>query len=375
MKMEDLALYHRGSVKDIYHTRDKEVLAFIFSDRYSVFDWGDMPDHILGKGKSLGFLAALFFDVLGKPASWSNWNAPSWVGEIDSLNLLSEFKEKGCPHHYLGQIDGAAESLLVKRVDVPKLEVEAGRYRYSHYKTKPINCLVPLEVIFRFGLPQGSSLFKRLDNDEYKRCLGIMQEPKVGDTFKRPVIEFSTKLEKTDRYLTYSEAAELSGLSDNEFSRLYSQTSLIALRLKDLFLESGIELWDGKFEFSFTGDLSNREFMLVDSIGPDELRLMADGEKLSKEFLRSFYRGSQWLELVEEMKKVSMTGWKAEVLKKYPNGPEPLSESYLETAAELYQSLAGSVGKSFGKHYDSNFKPLGDVAKQMKIIGKSEGQK
>lgn len=375
MKMEDLTLYHRGSVKDIYLTPDEGVLAFLFSDRYSVFDWGDMPDHIPGKGKSLGFLAALFFEVLGNPMSWRNWSPPNWIGEIDTLNLLSEFKEKGCPHHYLGQIEGVPESLLVKKVDVPKLEVDAGRYRYSHYKTKPSQCLVPLEVIFRFGLPQGSSLFKRLGNDEYKRCLGLMQEPKVGDTFKRPVIEFSTKLEKTDRYLTYSEAAELSGLSDNEFSRLYSQTSLIALRLKDLFLEVGIELWDGKFEFSFSENTNGRQFMLVDSIGPDELRLMVNGEKLSKEFLRSFYRGSDWLRLVEEMKMFSMTGWKAEVLKKTPNGPKSLSAAYLETATELYQSLAGSIGKIFGKGYSGKFMPLHEVAQQMKRIGKNEDMK
>ena len=44
-----------GSVKDLQIIKKptQEAMGvgrFLFSDRYSVFDWGEMPDHIEGKG-------------------------------------------------------------------------------------------------------------------------------------------------------------------------------------------------------------------------------------------------------------------------------------------------------------------------------------
>ncbi len=47
-----------GSVKDLVvlenPAKNKTGKAqFVFSDRYSVFDWGEMPDHIQAKGASL----------------------------------------------------------------------------------------------------------------------------------------------------------------------------------------------------------------------------------------------------------------------------------------------------------------------------------
>ncbi|HOK57378.1 MAG TPA: phosphoribosylaminoimidazolesuccinocarboxamide synthase, partial [bacterium] len=47
-----------GSVKDLSVIKLPEdgksgIGRFIFSDRYSVFDWGEMPDHIIDKGKSM----------------------------------------------------------------------------------------------------------------------------------------------------------------------------------------------------------------------------------------------------------------------------------------------------------------------------------
>ena len=39
---------------------------FDFSDRYSVFDWGEMPDHIPNKGAALCLMAAWNFEQLKK---------------------------------------------------------------------------------------------------------------------------------------------------------------------------------------------------------------------------------------------------------------------------------------------------------------------
>ena len=60
-----------GSVKDleIIKKPDKDehgIGRFHFSDRYSVFDYGEMPDIIENKGKALCMLSAYFFEILEK---------------------------------------------------------------------------------------------------------------------------------------------------------------------------------------------------------------------------------------------------------------------------------------------------------------------
>src|SRR5512138_438531 len=58
-----------GSVKDLEviekPTIDSSGIGrFHFSDRYSVFDWGEMPDHIEGKGAALCLMGAYCFERL-----------------------------------------------------------------------------------------------------------------------------------------------------------------------------------------------------------------------------------------------------------------------------------------------------------------------
>ena len=58
-----------GSVKDLkiispVVTDKMGIGRFHYSDRYSVFDWGEMPDLITGKGKALCMIGAYFFEKL-----------------------------------------------------------------------------------------------------------------------------------------------------------------------------------------------------------------------------------------------------------------------------------------------------------------------
>ena len=60
-----------GSVKDLQVIQKPTQTAmgtgrFLFSDRYSVFDWGEMPDHIEGKGAALCLMGAYCFEQLEK---------------------------------------------------------------------------------------------------------------------------------------------------------------------------------------------------------------------------------------------------------------------------------------------------------------------
>ena len=80
-------------------------------------------------------------------------------------------------------IDKPTPYLEVNRVAVLRPDYNDGQYDYAAYQSKPVNALVPLEVIFRFGVPAGSSLMKRVNDPSYLKALGLGQKPNFGDRF------------------------------------------------------------------------------------------------------------------------------------------------------------------------------------------------
>lgn len=93
-----------GSVKDLEVVKKPTetkmgVGRFVFSDRYSVFDWGEMPDLIEGKGEALCMMGAYCFERLeekgiqthcrglvnedGKVVRFDDLKAPSNVMEVN----------------------------------------------------------------------------------------------------------------------------------------------------------------------------------------------------------------------------------------------------------------------------------------------------
>lgn len=153
--------------------------------------------------------------------------------------------------------------------------------------------------------------------------------------FDRPVIEFTTKLERFDRPLTHQEARELSGLNEREWLSLLSTTEKIALKLKGIFAAADVTLWDGKVEFA-AGEYRDgaREIILVDSIGPDELRLTKNSTQLSKEIIRQYYRQTNWYAGLEAAKEKHGAQFK----EFYP-APPALPKEFKHALEEMYQLL------------------------------------
>lgn len=367
-------IIYRGSVKDIRGEKIGEGdYIFDYSDRYSVFDWGEMPDQLEGKGVALAYMADVLFKRLSDPKAWALWELPSFLESgiaerLKNSSTLYDLRKSGAAHHGKGLVDknlqpvqGEAKTNLyrVGAVSVlhPKENKGEGKviYDYSVYQERPTECLVPLEVVFRFGTPKGSSLLRRLKkNPDYLKELDQSQMPKEGAWLARPIVEFSTKLEPEDRYLTKKEAQTLAGMNDNEFEKLYDLNLLLALRLKDIFAELKLELWDGKFEFAFTGDSENdRSFKLVDSIGPDELRLMHKNVQLSKEVLRQFYTGSEWHLATRRAKDLASergeSNWKKLCIEELKQRPEPLSIDHKKLGESIYHSIANALAIHAGR--------------------------
>ena len=59
-------LLYTGSVKNVRGEVSESFCYFEYSDRYSIFDWGEMPDHIDQKGIALNRMGAAFFEYLEK---------------------------------------------------------------------------------------------------------------------------------------------------------------------------------------------------------------------------------------------------------------------------------------------------------------------
>ncbi|MEM3795850.1 MAG: phosphoribosylaminoimidazolesuccinocarboxamide synthase, partial [Archaeoglobaceae archaeon] len=227
-----------GSVKDMIVLKNPNGElgegVFEFSNRYSVFDYGEMPDKIDGKGASLCLISAFFFERL---------------------------EEKGIKTHYLGLLEGekvkmldelesATNKMKIRLVRVLRPEKKNG-YDYSVFKKERKNFLLPLEIIYRNKVPEGSSLLRRLERGEVKPEDFGLKDIKAGMKLEKPIIDFSTKLEDVDRYLSYREAKEIAGLSDEEFEELRALT----LKVNDLITERvsriGLENEDGKIEVAF----------------------------------------------------------------------------------------------------------------------------
>lgn len=350
---------YSGSVKEIFGDTNKSPYYFSFTNKYSIYDWGEMPDHISNKGKALTVLADIFFRFLEKPENWKSWKIPDRFSAESSLlqtNCFKQLQEWGVMHHSLGLRDkdlnmakGIGPYLAVQPIKVPNIDLVDNNYDYGFYQKKPVNALVPLEVIFRFGCPEGSSLLKRAQDKDYLKDLGISGELKYGQHFEHIVVEFSTKLEPMDRYLSYKEAQQIAGLTPVEFQNLITTTKLLSLRLYSLFDIAGVELWDGKFEFAFQTGGINRNFMLVDSIGPDELRLMYKDLHLSKEILRQAYQNSDWLKNMKLAKDVSKknpeVSWKTYLIEQLGSKPEPLNAVFLQFAEKIYPSIVNELQK------------------------------
>ncbi|HXH31309.1 MAG TPA: phosphoribosylaminoimidazolesuccinocarboxamide synthase [Bacteriovoracaceae bacterium] len=278
-----MKLVHKGSTKDVYSSRESYV--FSFSDRYSVFDWGEMPDQIAHKGASLAAFSKTVYRHLA------------------GLGIKTHFVDEAC----------GPEQMVIRPFEITRESPLPQRE----------NLFVPLEVIFRLGVAKGSSLLKKSPGfRELQR-------------FPSPMIEFTTKLERFDRPLSHQEARDLCGMNAAEWADLQSTTFTIATALKQLFGHSGITLWDGKLEFALAERVNgNREIVLVDSIGPDELRLTKDDVLLSKEIIRQHYRKAPWYQQLEVAKKEHGAAFKDHI-----SLPEKLPAAFKQAVSSMYQVL------------------------------------
>jgi len=352
-----------GSVKDLEimkkPTKDEMgVGRFIFSDRYSVFDWGEMPDLIEGKGAALCMMGAYCFERLEEKGIRTHYR-----GLVDASGRIVRFDGLKKPSNVM--------EISLVNVYKPKAYVEGGKlkYGYSVYTPKLKNFLIPLEIIYRNGLPEGSSVFKRLEQGSVTlKELGLEHYPKAGERLAKPIFDISTKLEEGDRYVSWVEAKRIAGLTDGELEEVKGLLLEVDGTITEIASKAGLVNEDGKVELALD---SQRRLMVVDVVGTlDECRFTYEGLHVSKEIARIYYRKTEWAREVEEAKKKAkergVEDWKTLVKTKPPKLDPQLrniiSQMYLATANELTEKKMFAAQKlaEIVKEYEKRQSPKGN---------------
>ena len=296
--------------------------AFVFTDDYSVFDWGKMPDSIPRKGASLCAMGADNFERLedaGVPTHYEGVIHGDEVGELSA-------------------VDQPPTQMAIELTRVPDLPHVGGEYDYDAYHREAgENYLVPLEIVFRNEVPVGSSLRKRGRPADFG--LDVEEWPEKTVALPEPVVEFSTKLEERDRYLTREAADELAGaVAVEELESLALEVNRV---VTERAAEIGLTHQDGKIETLY----HDGTVKVADVVGTfDENRFHADGRQVSKEAIRQYYKSSdpEWVAAVEEAKSDADAEGVADWRTLCEVQPKPLPDHVVTAVSNLYAAGANA---------------------------------
>ena len=269
---------------------------FEYTDNFTVFHYGRMPDLIPGKGEAICRMAVFNFMMLeaaGVPTHFRRFIAPNRI-EFDLAR-------------------------------VPGLDAGAPTPGARNY-------LVPVQVLFRNELPQGSSVHQRLAAGTLAPSdLGLRDVPAVGEELGQPLIEYATILEETNRFIGAPEAQRLAGLSDEQFQEMHDTTIKVNEVITGHASELGLSHCDGKVEYLVSGDT---RIVVADSPGtPDESRLMFSGVHCGKQVIRNWYV-AQGLEV--PVQRLIADG----VPRSQWPRPAPLPPGFMPVMSDMYRSLS-----------------------------------
>jgi phosphoribosylaminoimidazole-succinocarboxamide synthase len=278
---------------------------------------------------------------------------------------FEQLEKMGVQTHYRGLVDGTGRAVKVAELKAPSSVMEVAlvnvykpktsvvngkiHHDYSQYTQVLKTCLIPLEIIYRNGLPEGSSVFKRLQQGKVTLDeLGLDHIPKPGETLPTPIFDVSTKLEETDRYVTWAEAKTIAGLSDQELANVKAVLLKADETITKAAANADLKNEDGKIELAFD---DRRKLMVVDVLGTlDECRFSYEGVHVSKEVARQYYKKTNWYNNLEEAKKEAVIkgvqDWKALCKSK----PPKLDPKLKTVISQMYMAVANEMsGKTLFK--------------------------
>ncbi len=269
---------------------------FEYTDHYTVFHYGRMPDLIPGKGEAVCRMAVTNFLML---------------------------KAAGVPTHFRRFI--APNRIEFDLAPVPGPGTTAPSPGSRNY-------LVPVQVIARNELPPGSSVHRRLAAGTLTPSdLGLRSIPGPGERVDPPLIEYATMREDVNRFVGPAEAQRAAGLSDDLFQEMYDTTVTVNEVMTRHAREVGLRHCDGKVEYLVSADA---RIVLADSPGtPDETRLMVGDLHCGKQVIRDWYvaRGLEVPVRQLIFDGIPRSQWPV---------PAPLPQEFIPAMSDMYRALS-----------------------------------
>jgi len=318
--------------------------AFYFTDDYSVFDWGKMPDPIPDKGASLCTMGAANFELLEAAGIATHYRGVVPAGEDAEDGDSSPGGEpNGAADPVpLGDVAEPPREMAIALAERPELPRSGTDYDYdAYYGAVGTNYVVPLEIVFRNAVPVGSSLRSRTDPADHG--LDADEWPEEPVDLPDAVVEFSTKFEASDRYLNLAEADRIAGpASIEDLEALAREVNRVVTEHAEA---RGFTHEDGKIEVVY----DDGALRVADVVGTfDENRFAYDGQELSKEVLRQYHKRTQpaWVEAVDAAKREAKARDVADWKSICEETPDPLPEDVLSVARDMYAAGANAyVGR------------------------------
>ncbi len=254
-EFNDLKLFRRGKVRDVYDLGDK--LLIVSTDRISCFDVV-LPCGIPYKGKVLTSISAFWFD---------------FIKDVIAHHLITADVEKYSPELKKYKKDLAGRSMLV-------------------LKTKPL----PVECVVR-GYLSGSG-WKEYKQKQSVCGIGLPAGLRESDKLPEPIFTPSTKADVGHDENVNQEYVE--GLLGRDIAGVLKKTSIeVYKRARDYALQKGIIIADTKFEF---GIYNNQVIIIDEVLTPDSSRFwpLEDYQpgqpqpSFDKQFVRDYLETLDW---------------------------------------------------------------------------------
>jgi phosphoribosylaminoimidazole-succinocarboxamide synthase len=309
---------YKGSVQELYFSKSNpDWIICKTTSGGSVFDVGTIFS-IPGSDLCRTALRHKIYSLLSSREEWQEINRDLEVYFAEDKEYLDfirtgifqEFLEKGAATHHLGiieQHDGKvfqqgfptvpSPYVLVKRYKIIKPERVKyfNRYLwdYSNYYGAD-KYVIPLENIVRFGIPPGSSVYRRYlamneqDKRAYLESIGEKDSLSPWKMYSSPKVDFTTKYEPEDRNLTFQEALYISGCGGEKYKDIFKMTVLGSFLVHRFFRQLGLNLWDLKWEIARDGD----NLVFVDTIDTDSIRVTANIKYKDKDYYINFNKQS-----------------------------------------------------------------------------------
>jgi len=394
---------YTGSVQKLYDVTDNpDLMISETTAGGSVFDVGTIFN-IEGSDVGRASFRHLVFQELQKPESWEKLSrklSESGLIEKDDGGIIEKtfsiFKHHGASTHHVGMLDRSTGEVfakgfppelsnltLIKKYTVQKPELKKVLgwhfYDYKQYHSED-GFVIPLEYIVRLGITSGSSILRKYNalSDSNKKAylgeLGLNRPLSPWTRFDSPLVDLTTKYEPEDRNISRQEAAIISSLDGETFSRSMVMAILGAFMLQQIFSRMGLFLWDLKWEIAKDGN----DLVFVDTIDTDSVRVtmnIKDNDKsyfvhFNKQVMRDYYKimHPDWLNAVNEAKKAAAQSGRpfTEILSEgqgrgdYPDNPD-IDKTFLDLQKDKFKMI-----QHFIQHQDQ------DMSKEAEKIARAE---